>query len=735
MNYQQQLKQFITSQHLYTGLRITGGVLIPAVILYNLGLLGAMISLPMGALFSSLSDNPGPVHHRRNGLKAGLVLNVLMIVIGGYSRHHPWLIAGELVVFGIFLSLISVFGARASAIGLMALIAFILNIDSSLPATHVLLQAVWLVCGTAWYILFSLLFYNIRPYRPIQQAMGECLTEIAEYLRLRAEFYQAGTDELKLMGKLFTKQVEIHQHQEQLREMLFSTRKLVSESTDKGRALMMIFIDSVDLMERIMTAQQDYPQLIKVFGDSPILEEIWQNLLVLARTLEEIALSVQSDEHGSAAGADEVFKNTWASFMQLRKAKLEPSNVESFIILRHIMYSLEDITARVNRIALYSSYRATGELDEETTSNFRKFKPKQEISASLFWSNISMSSQSFRHALRVAIALLAGYLVSLFFQIGHGYWILLTIATIIKPAYGLSKQRNVQRLAGTFAGAAFAFAILYFVPNGTLLFLLMLLTMITAYSTLRMNYGVSTGFLTVFILLSFHYLHPQTVGQLLVDRVIDTVIGSVIAFLVSLFVLPSWESENIQNQVEQAIKKNRVYFDAVGAIFLARPLSMTAYKLARKEAFVALANLSDAFQKMISEPKRQRTHLQLYHQFVSSSHILTSQVAGLSAQAQRFGYRYAGEDFRPLIRSVEILFDKAINSALSSDESTGTKVNPMKKKIENLLGLRRKELSENVEETGTETRKTLSELKTVTDQFGLIAATLNEQIKIRAALK
>ena len=111
MNYQQQLKQFITSQHLFTGARITGGVLIPAIILYHYGLLGSMISLPMGALFSALSDPPGPPNHRRNGLKVGLVIYVLMLVIGGLSRHYPWLIAVELVVFGTALSLISIFGA------------------------------------------------------------------------------------------------------------------------------------------------------------------------------------------------------------------------------------------------------------------------------------------------------------------------------------------------------------------------------------------------------------------------------------------------------------------------------------------------------------------------------------------------------------------------------------------------------------------------------------------------
>jgi len=548
-------------------------------------------------------------------------------------------------------------------------------------------------------------------------------------------FFQPGTNIPKQMGNLFTQQVEIHQHLELLREMFFSTRKLVSESTQKGQSLMMIFIDSVDLLERTMTAQQDYPQLMEAFRNDSILARIHQNIIVLSNTLEKAGLSIQSDESASAYAIEEEYNKTFEEFTALRKEKLNASNVESFIILRHIMYSLEDITGRIKRIILYSSYKANKDLEFNPQENLQKFKTPQEINFSIFWSNISLKSQNFRHALRVAIALLCGYLVSLFIEIGHGYWILLTIATIIKPAYGLSKQRNIHRLTGTFIGAAVAFSILYITPNITFLFVFMLFTMVMAYSTLRLNYGLSTAFLTMFILISFRFIHPQAISDLLTDRVIDTVIGSVIAFIVSLFVLPSWESENIDSAVTTSIEKNRSYFEVVAEAFLGRPVPITAYKLARKEAFVALANLSDNFQKMISEPKSHHSNLEAHHQFVSSNHMLTSQIAGLSAQYQLFGSKYAGDEFLPLIRAIEYRFDKALKEKVNEENKGLLKSNSLQKKIEQLLNVRREELSGVREEGGMNTRKTLSELKSITDQFGLIAATLNEANKIRSKLE
>jgi uncharacterized membrane protein YccC len=204
--------------------------------------------------------------------------------------------------------------------------------------------------------------------------------------------------------------------------------------------------------------------------------------------------------------------------------------------------------------------------------------------------------------------------------------------------------------------------------------------------------------------------------------------------MVSLFVLPSWEMENLDRLVRRTIETNRAYFEVVAAGFLQRPVSITVYKLARKETFIALANLSDNFQKMISEPKWQRSNLEDYHQFVSSSHMLTSQIAALSAQFQRFGHKYAGEEFQPLIKAIEYKFEKALKETAPDENKGLLKSNSLQKKIEHLLRVRREELAGTREESGLQTRKTLSELKIITDQFGLIAATLKEALNIKPRL-
>lgn len=732
MNYPLEFRKFISSQYLYAGIRITAGAIIPAIILYQYDVLPTLIGIPLGAMFTSLADNPGPPHHRRNGMLISLVLNFIIVIIAGYSRVYPWLIGIEIIVFGILFSLIAIFGNRANSIGLIALIVFILHVDKNQPATHILLQGVFLVTGGLWYAALSLILYTLRPYRAVQQLLGECLMEMSAYFNRRALFYKKDADLTRVYNDLFEHQVKIHYHQEELREMLFSTRRFITESTRKGRVLMMIFLDSVDLLERIMAAQQDYAQLHKDFEDTEILGQFYKNIKILANTLHQIGLAVQSGE--SVTGGADIeaqYQQSFDAFHKLRSTNMNAENVEGFIQLRHILYSMQDVTEKIQRFKVYTSFDKTISKKFKTDLDLQQFKPHREINFNLLLANLSFKSSAFRHAIRLTFALLIGYIISLLFTIGHGYWILLTIALIIKPAYSLTKERNIQRLWGTFAGALAGFGLLYFSPDNSAIFIIMVLAMILSYSFLKLNYGFSTAGLTTFLLLSFHFMDPNGTQQVLLDRVIDTAIGCVIAYIVSFLVLPTWEHEQFDKLMVTAIEANNKYFNSIAASFIGRPVNITTYKISRKEAFVALANLSDTFQRMISEPKSQTKYLPQYHQFVAANHMLSSHIASLSYYAQHFGPKFNHPGFEPIIKTINRQFQKALapekNEEIILPSNTPL---PINKKVQQLLDLRKNELEKEFVTDSRKAEKTISDLKTITDQFRLIYATIGDEIRI-----
>ncbi len=729
------LRKYLGSQNLYTSLRLTAAALLPSVVLYHFDLLAGAIVVPLGAIFTGLTDSPGPVHHRRNGLIFSIVLNFIVIVFTGALHRVVPLVVAAIALLGVLFSLFSVYGTRAGSIGLNALLIFIFNIDGHLLATGTALhEALLFAAGGIWYASLAFVLHKLRPYKLMQQMLGECIIEIANYLETKAKFYDEGPDYTALHNELIQYQIKIRQMQEDLRELLFKTRSIVEESTTRGRVLMSVFLDSIDLMERIMTSQYDYTELHQRFANTNILGKIKHNIDVLAGELHETGLALQGGYAASKdVHLDALQEEAMDAFFELRKKHLNENTVDDFIALRQILYSLQDITERIKRLRISTCFDSKANADFKNDVDLNQFITRSDLDPRLLITNLTLQSSSFRHGVRLTAGLLAGYLVSLFFPIGHSYWILFTIAVIIKPSYSVTRKRNWQRLGGTLVGAALGFGLLYAVHNFTALFFIVIAAMVIAYSFLKVNYFISSAGITLYVLLSFDFLSTAGVHHALNDRVIDTLIGSAIAWLAAIVVLPKWEHEQIDSDLQKAIEANRGYFTTVANAFLGKPSDVTTFKLHRKNAFIALANLSDTFNRMLSEPKNRQVKLSHYHQFVASSHTLTSYIASLSYYADRLARHYASDEYSTFINQIDKQFQTAEEVLQHHQSPTVSQIQPLtplNNRVKSLLAQRRRELAEGKKEGELTMRKTLSDLKTINDQFELISTATVDEIRI-----
>jgi uncharacterized membrane protein YccC len=165
--------------------------------------------------------------------------------------------------------------------------------------------------------------------------------------------------------------------------------------------------------------------------------------------------------------------------------------------------------------------------------------------------------------------------------------------------------------------------------------------------------------MTPYILLLFHLLYPVNFKSIAGDRVIDTLIGSGISFLASIFIIPSWEHQRIIDSMIAAVKTNIAYFRNVAGAFAGRSVTVQQYKLSRKHAFVALANLSDAFSRMLQEPRRHQKKIGQMHQFVVASQMLTSYIATLAYYEKPLASRYADPSYQPVVDTIARFLDEA----------------------------------------------------------------------------
>ena len=669
MDYIKQYKSFINSHYLNGAIRITVGITLPAILLSHFNNLAGGIALSLGAMCVGNTDNPGPIHHRRNGMIACVLIIFLVTLLIGLASASP-LVTGLLVcVFCFVFSFMGVYGTRASSIGVNALLVMVLNIDRHHTPLESLITATYVLVGGVWYTVLSLLLYSFRPYKLVQQALGDCIQATAGYMRAKADFYSKDLDYDKAYRQLVESQVAVIEKQDLIRELLFKSRKIVQESTNVGRVLMMIFLDIIDLFERTMTSQQDYRTLHQYLDDSGLMQECKRLILDLAAELDEIGIAVMS---GKASVENKAIiariRQAHADLDRYKSQHQGEGSDEAIHGLSNILDSIEDLADRLHTLHGYTTYDRKLSRDFNADIDVDEFVVHGEVDRKLIYENLTLRSNIFRHSLRVSIATIAGYIISGFLPFGHGYWILLTIVVILKPAYSLTKRRNFERLMGTIGGALVGVLLLFFIKDRQALFVLMILFMIGTYVFIRTNYLVAVILMTPYILLLFHLLYPADFRTVLSDRVIDTAIGSAIAFLANILIIPSWEHERIIDFMTAALEANATYFRAVAGAFLGRPVTVHQYKLSRKKAFVALANLSDALSRMLSEPRSQQVRITEMHQFVVSNHMLTSHIATLAYYAEPYAARAAGQGYEPVVedivhrleRTVSLLGDKPI---------------------------------------------------------------------------
>src|ERR1700761_2132934 len=247
-----EIKSFFYSQYFSDGLRMTFGILFPSLLLLQFNLFSTGIMLSLGALCICTIDSPGPLAHKRNAMAIGNVCLFVVAVITGFARLNVFTLGIEIAVFSFLFSMFTVYGTRAASVGTCALLVMIFMMDKAAKPNEVLGLSLIILGGGLWYLLVSLIFFGIRPYRAAQQTLGENIADIAKFVRIKADFYLSDTNIDENYRKLVSQQIKVSQHQDAVRELLFKSRLMVKESTTSSRVLVLTFIDLVDMYEQIM---------------------------------------------------------------------------------------------------------------------------------------------------------------------------------------------------------------------------------------------------------------------------------------------------------------------------------------------------------------------------------------------------------------------------------------------------------------------------------------------------
>ena len=253
-----------------------------------------------------------------------------------------------------------------------------------------------------------------------------------------------------------------------------------------------------------------------------------------------------------------------------------------------------------------------------------------------------------------------------------------------------------------------------------------IVTMVLAFSFVQTNYKVAATFTTMYVVFIYSLFTPD-IKDVVEFRIIDTFVGAALAFAANYILWPSWEFLSTPMYLKKSIEANRNYLKEIFQIYNTKEPATVQYRLARKHAFVELANLMESFQRMIQEPKSKQKQLPQIYKLATLNHSLLSSAASLGTYIQSNKTTKASEAFNVVVNATIKNLDIAIDE-FEGKKIEETEMEDLIPRFTELKNIRAKELSENNDFQDEEIREKMLEAQLVIEQL-IWMTSASEKIK------
>jgi uncharacterized membrane protein (TIGR01666 family) len=694
----QRIRNFTDSTNFTKAIIVTVAAAAPVLILSRLGFFNIGFAIALGAFLAYPADIPSNLLHRTKGLlTASLMVPGCMLIVN-LLHPFPYIFYPVTLILVFFLSMISVYGQRATMVSFSGLLAVALATGHIHTGWEMLHYAGYILGGGLLYTSISVTFNYLSPHRYTELQIADCMRLTSKYMKLRGDLWDADADRASIVEKQLNLQVEINLTHENLREVLIRNRHS-TQNSDRSRRMLLVFISLMEILELALSTSFDHSKLHEKFNAHPKVLDTYQNLAYnLASALKKISKAVENrnkyvpkhklledlealekaiNDYDEELGKEAASEGVWMLSNMLHYAEKQIDKIK--IIER----------AFTNKI---SFKELTGGRDKD----LEKFLTPEYYPLHTLKENLSFSSTIFRHSLRLTISIAIGFAIGLVFPLQNVYWILLTIVVIMRPGYGLTKQRSFQRIIGTVVGGIIAFAVLSFVHNSIIIGTLTIVCMLLGYAFTTINYRIGATFVTIYVVFVYAMLTPD-ITDVIQYRIIDTAVGAAIAFFANYLLWPTWEFLNLPVFIKKSIEANRDYLAEISLYYNQKGTVTTSYRLARKNAFVELGNLMSSYQRMAQEPKSKQKQQSQVYKLAVLNHTLVSSLASLGTYTQSHKTYKASEAFNVVVATVTKNLNHAIalmNMEVQAEEAHLANNEELAIRFTELKNIRARELRE-----------------------------------------
>ncbi|MGQ3053091.1 MAG: FUSC family protein, partial [Roseateles sp.] len=439
------------------------------------------------------------------------------------------------------------------------------------------------------------------------------------------------------------------------RDQVFAARR-----SPRSRRQTDLVLGLIELRDLLLASRLD----IELLGqDFPGRQ--WRS--ALADTLRHLAdvLAALADTVTAGAPLPEVSADAWRAQLAARLADVSAPAGDSrnhlvSALQSRVGHMLDDVASMVARQAA-----ADDPASPWTPERLAPFVSPEGWPLAALKPHLTLQSSVMRHALRSALALSFAYALGAALPwAAHPFWLMLSVAVVLRGNLEQTLSRRNDRIAGTMQGCLLVMLLAHvdWVPFLSLCFIA---AVGVAHAYVNRRYRVAATAATLMALLQPLMLAPGS-DPFIGERLADTVIGAGLAWLFS-FVLPSWERAAVPRlgaQLRGALARH------AGNMLQWRPSpdAQLAQRISRQQAYTALAALAGAAQRTRVEPESVRLPDAEIEAALSHGYRFMALLGAVQQQVQRRSDRLdpaRAETALPLAR-------KACVDILNGEPATGT---------------------------------------------------------------
>ncbi len=676
----------------YNAIKITFTAIVAFFIFYNSADFTAAFTVTLGALLCAPIDISSNFKHKI----IGLLLVTLLIPIISFSLTYTYayfiLFSIIFCVFVFLSAFISLFGHRANLLSFTLLLTISLSFIHHDKPEMVLTNCLYLLLGGLFYTLISILFYFIKPNRYINLEVAECIEITGEYLELRSKLWAKDADREKINRQMLEKQIRINELHENIREYLVYNKARTLNSNN-NRKLLVALSSLVEILELAMANTFNHKEFIEFFkDDEAILMEYKSLANHFSVTLKSLAFHIKTNKkHHSTGSLANDFKKLKLRINEYVKNQNISVYDENAVNVNNLLFYADKQIEKIKGLERVYKERVNADELRGKYRDLEKFFTPEHYRLKTFTDHFNFKSSTFRYALRITLTMLAGLIIGKVFSFENAYWILLTIVVIMRPGYGLTKQRSTQRVIGTIIGGILGIIALILVDNNIILTVLAIISMLCGYWLSATDYKIGVTFVTFYVILIYGLLTDNAESQL-IYRILDTVIGALLAFFATRFVWPTWELYTMNIHLENSLRAIKFYIIEVKYYYIKKGEPTTSYKLARKNAFIEVGNLMASFQRMIQEPKRKQLNRVELYELTVLSQTLVSSAASIGTYIQFHKTTEASKAFKLVMDYINNNLSQALQNLDFDAEITSDTEEDYKISMSQLKAIRRQEV-------------------------------------------